>query len=128
MITAVGTRRCLGTAFALLASAAAFTQTAKTLELVATIPHPGFLENLTERSDGSIYITAAFDRIVWKVGADRSVNRFATFPQYAIILGIAPLQRGFVLGAFKRNFASSAGIDFSDVGSELLLLDAHGKI
>jgi hypothetical protein len=129
MITAAARIQSLAIALVVaLLGDAAFAQAAKTPERVATIPHPGFLENLTERSDGSIYITAAFDRIIWKVAADRTVEQFASFPDLAIILGIAPLKGGFVVAAFRRNFVTKTGIDFSDVGSELLLLDQHGKI
>jgi hypothetical protein len=115
-------------AVAVLLGGSALTQAAPAPELVATIPHPGFLENLTERSDGSFYITAAFDRIIWKVGRDGKVEKFAQLPQFAVILGIAPLKDGFVVAAFRRNFASAAGIDFSDVGSVLLLLDRDGHV
>jgi hypothetical protein len=115
-------------AAALLLMGSALAQTIRAPELVATIPHPGFLENLTERSDGSIYITAAFDRIIWKVGRDRTVEQFTQLPEYAVILGIAPLKEGFVVAAFRRNFVSAAGIDFSDLGSVLLLLDRAGHV
>jgi hypothetical protein len=129
MITAAARILSLATSLLVaLLGEPAFAQTSKTPELVATIPHPGFLENLTERSDGSIYVTAAFDRIIWKIGADRAVEKFATIPEYALILGIAPLKGGFVVAAFQRNFVTSAGVDFSDVGSVLLLLDPRGKI
>jgi hypothetical protein len=97
-------------------------------ETVATIPHPGFLENLTETSDGLIYITAAFDRLLWRVHPDGKVELIASYPDLGDILGIAPLNDGFVIVAFQRSFLTKTGMDLSNVGSELLLVDKDGRI
>jgi hypothetical protein len=113
-------------AAALAAGAAAAQQ--KTPDVFAVIPDPGFIENVTETSDGSFYATAAFDKILWKIGADHKVTKLATFPDQAATLGIAVLNDGFVLGAFKRGFIKGATVDFSDVGSQVLILDKTGKV
>ena len=44
-------------------------QNAPRIETVLTLPQEvnGQTENITEGPDGSIYVTAAFDRILWKI-------------------------------------------------------------
>ena len=44
-------------------------QNAPKIETVLTLPQEvnGQTENITEGPDGSIYVTAAFDRILWKI-------------------------------------------------------------
>lgn len=50
-------------------------QDAPKVQTVLTLPQEanGQTENVTEGPDGSIYVTAAFDRILWKIkdGKDR---------------------------------------------------------
>lgn len=100
----------------------------RTLETVATIPSNGFNENLFQAADGSIYVTGAFDGNLWKITSAGSVEKFATFPDHATILGIVGLGDGLVLGAHRRGFETPSGADFSDLGSEVLMLDKNGNV
>jgi hypothetical protein len=100
----------------------------RTLEIVATIPSNGFNENLFQADDGSIYVTGAFEGNLWRITSAGDVEKFATFPDHATILGIVGVGDGIVLGAHKRGFQTPAGADFSDLGSELLLLDKNGNV
>jgi sugar lactone lactonase YvrE len=100
----------------------------RTLETVATIPSNGFNENLFQASDGSIYVTGAFEGNLWKITTAGHVEKFATFPDHATILGIVGIGDGLVLGAHRRGFQTPSGADFSDLGSEVLMLDKNGNI
>lgn len=97
-------------------------------EVVATIPSPAFNENISEDVDGAFYVTGAFERNLWRIRGG-AVEKFAHFDQYAAILGVAAVPEGIVVGAFRRDFRTPQGVDFSIVGSEVMLLDKpSGKI
>ena len=102
-------------------------------ETVATLPAAD-TENLTETADGSIYVTTMDAKTVYKVTPDRRVEKFATLPSVAYVIGIANEGDGFVLTTCERMFRrpGAAGqppqIDFSDAGTQVLLLDKTGKI
>jgi sugar lactone lactonase YvrE len=98
-------------------------------EVVATIPSPAFNENLSEGADGTIYVTSMLESNLWKIGADGKVQKLAHVEPYAAILGVAAVQEGIVVGAFRRDFRTPKGYDFSDAGPEVLLIDREtGKI
>ena len=108
-------------------------QGAPAFETVATIPAAD-TENLTETADGSMYVTTMDAKTVYRVTPDRRVEKFATLPSVAYVVGIANDGDGFALTATERTFRrpSAAGqppqIDFSDAGTEVVLLDKSGKI
>ena len=116
------------TAFIFAGLSYSLAQEPHTLETVVTIPSNGFNENLFQTPDGSIYVTGAFEGNLWKITAAGQVEKFSTFPDHATILGIVGIGDGFVLGTHRRTFQTSAGVDFSDVGSEVLMLDKNGQI
>jgi|RhiMetdeSRZDD1v2_1073273.scaffolds.fasta_scaffold03889_5 catechol 2,3-dioxygenase-like lactoylglutathione lyase family enzyme len=109
------------------------SEAAPAFESVATIPAAD-TENLTETADGSIYVTTMDAKTVYRVTSDRRVEKFATLPSVAYVLGITNDGDSFALTATERTFRRSgvAGqppqIDFSDAGSQVLLLDKTGKI
>tara|TARA_R110000868_G_scaffold94091_7_gene259921 strand:- start:387 stop:1439 length:1053 start_codon:yes stop_codon:yes gene_type:complete len=115
-------------ALVIAAPSSVWAQQSRTLETVATIPSNGFNENLFQTSDGTIYVTGAFEGNLWKISPSGAVEKFASFPDHATILGIAHINDIFVLGAHKRTFQTAAGVDFSNLGSEVLVLDKNGKI
>jgi len=102
-------------------------------ETVAALPLAD-TENILGTSDGTIYVTGMDARVVWKVTADRRVDKFVTVPSVAFVLGIAGSSNGFALTVCERPFRrpNAAGqppkIDFADVGPEVVLLDKTGKI
>lgn len=109
--------------------AASAADTVHTPETVATIPSPAFNENISEDADGTFYVTGAFESNLWKIAPGRSVEKMAHFDQYPVILGIVALPDSLVMGAFRRNFRTEGGVDFSDVGSEVVMLDKKtGKV
>ncbi len=95
----------------------------QTPEVVATIPSPAFNENLSEDADGTIYVTGMLESNLWKIGTDGKVVKLAHVDSYAALLGVAAVEEGIVVGAFRRDFRTPNGYDFSDAGPEILLLD-----
>lgn len=95
----------------------------QTPEVVATIPSPAFNENLSEDADGTFYVTGAFESNLWKITPGGEVEKLAHFDEYPVILGVAALPEGIAVGAFRHDFRTPNGVDFSIVGSEVLLLD-----
>jgi hypothetical protein len=126
----------------ILASAAALAQQAPVVpageyETYATFPTSGATENITQGGDGAIYVTGMDDKVVWRVTSDGmvgSVEKFATIPGVAAVVGIAPNESGLVVTAFAKPFRlPPAGggppqINFSDVGSEVIVIDKTGAI
>lgn len=118
------------------------------VETFATLPSAGATENIGQAADGSIYITGMDDKVLWKVTPAGQVEKFADVPGVAAVLGVAPADNGVVATAFLRPFrrpapaaaqapaAGAAGapaapalqIDFSDVGTEILVFDKSGKV
>ena len=94
-----------------------------TPEVVGTIPSPAFTENISEDADGSIYVTGMFERNLWKISPDGTVEKLAFVEPYASIVGVAAVEEGIVVGAFRREFRTPNGYDFSDAGPEVVLLD-----
>lgn len=123
-------RWALTTAAALLvaASSSLAAESPHAPETVATIPSPAFNENIAEDTDGTFYVTGAFESNVWKISGGQA-EKFAHLDQYAVILGVAALPDGLVVGAFRRDFRQPGGIDFAGVGSEVVVLDKKtGKV
>ena len=109
--------------------AAAAMESPRTPEVVATIPSPAFNENISEDADGTFYVTGAFEGNLWKIGKAGTVEKLAHFDQYPAILGVAALPDSIVVGAFRRDFRTPAGFDFSIVGSEVVVVDkTTGKV
>jgi hypothetical protein len=113
----------------------AASQVSSAFETVVTLPLPApDTENLFEAPDGSIYITGMDAKVVWKVTPDRRVDTFATVPSVAFVVGVASTGDGFALTAFGRPFRrpGAAGqppqIDFSDIDTQIILLDKTGKV
>lgn len=118
-----------------------------TVETVVTLPSSGPTENLCQTADGSIYITGLDDKVLYKVSTDRRVEKFASFPAHAAIVGVAASNNELVLTVFTKPYRRPAGAggapatgqaggappagggpDFSDVGPEVLVLDKAGKV
>jgi sugar lactone lactonase YvrE len=106
-------------------------------ETYATFPSPGATENITQGGDGAIYVTGMDDKVVWRVTSDGmvgSVEKFATVPGVAAVVGVAPSDNGLVVTAFAKPFRlPPAGggppqINFSDVGPEVIVIDKTGAI
>ena len=94
-----------------------------TPEVVGSIPSPAFTECISEDADGTIYVSGMLDSIVWKISPDGAVERFAHVERYAAILGVAAVEEGIVIGAFRRDFRTPSGYDFSNAEPEVALLD-----
>lgn len=108
---------------------AAAADAVHTPETIATIPSPAFNENISEDADGAFYVTGAFESNLWKISPGGKVEKLAHFDQYPVVLGIVALPDHLVMGAFRREFRGAGGIDFSDVGSEVVILDKKtGKV
>lgn len=126
----------------ILASAAVLAQQtpevpAGEYETYATFPSSGATENITQGGDGAIYVTGMDDKVVWRVTSDGmvgSVEKFATIPGVAAVVGVAPNENGLVVTAFAKRFrvAPAGGgppqINFSDAGPEVIALDKTGAI
>ena len=106
-------------------------------EIVTTFPTAGATENLTQGGDGAIYVTGMDDKVVWRVKPDGmagSVEKFATIPGVAGVVGVATSDNGLVITAFAKPFrvAPAGGgppqIDLSDVGPEVIVIDKTGAI
>ena len=114
--------------FIVTSSTSVYAESDSLLETVAIIPSNGFNENLFQTSDGSIYVTGAFEGNLWKISGNGHVEKFAAFPDHAMILRAVYVNSTFVLGAHKRAFRTPEGIDFSNIGSQVILLDQSGNI
>jgi sugar lactone lactonase YvrE len=77
------------------------------------------------------------DKVVWRVTSDGmvgSVEKFATIPGVAAVVGVAPNGNGLVVTAFAKPFrvapagGGSPQINFSDVGPEVIAIDRTGAI
>lgn len=100
-----------------------------TAEVVATIPSAAFNEGITQDTDGTIYVTGMLESNLWKIGTDGKISNFSGVDPYAVILGVAAVEEGIVVGAFRNDFRTPKGYDFSDAGPAVVLLDrASGKI
>ena len=106
-------------------------------ETFATFPTSGGTENIVEGSDGAIYVTGIDDKVVWRVTPDGtvgSVATFATIPNVAAVVGIAPSADGVVITAFAKPFrlppagGGAPQINFADVAPEVIVLDKTGTI
>jgi len=136
------TRTCVFIAVGILVSAAVRAQQAPVApageyETYATFPTAGATENITQGGDGAIYVTGMDDKVVWRVTSDgmvSSVERFAAIPGVAAVVGVAPDDNGLVVTAFAKPFRlPPAGggppqINFSDVGSEVIVINKTGAI
>ena len=73
-----------------VASSLVLAQGAPKVETVLTLPQEpnGQLENIAEGPDGGLYVTAPFDRIIWKI-KDGKAQKFASFPTYELISSAA---------------------------------------
>src|SRR5205085_2308760 len=79
----------------------AIAQTTPTIETVVTIPAEpyGRPENITEGPDGAIYVTALFDRIVWKIKNGKA-EKFFTAANYEAVSGVAGTNDELVISVF----------------------------
>ena len=116
------------------------------VESFATLPSAAATENIAQAPDGSIYVTGMDDKVLWKVTTSGQVEKFADVPGVNQVLGVAPSDNGVVVTAFLRPFrrpapapaqppaagaappAPALQIDFSDVGTEVLVFDKNGKV
>ena len=108
-------------------------QTAPKIETVLTLPQEtnGQTENITEGPDGSIYVTAAFDRTLWKI-KNAKAERFFTATGITAISGVAWERDEVVVNGLtkfpppvpgQRGFAPNA-----EFGSHALILDKSGNV
>lgn len=114
-------------ATAVFASSIGSAEAAPTPEAVASIPTE-FNENLSEDTDGTFYVTGAFESDLWKISPGGKVEKLAHFNEYPIILGIVARPDGLIMGIMRRDFRKPGGIDISDVGPEIVMLDKKGKV
>ena len=116
----------------MLAAVVLMAQTSPKIETVATIPKDpgGRTENITEGPDGSIYVSASRDRILWKI-KDGKAEKFFAIPMLAAISGVAADKDEIVVAGLKKfPFEQTAsGVRIAkDVGSQALILDKSGKL
>ena len=116
-------------AFILASAGLAASEVPLAPETVATIPSPAFNENISEDADGAFYVTGAFESNLWTITLGGNAEKLAHFDQYPVVLGIVAMPDSLVMGAFRRDFRGAGGVDFSDVGSEVVMLDKKtGKV
>ena len=74
----------------LFVSSSALAQTTPKIETVVTLGQDtnGQVENIAEGPDGAMYVTAAFDRVLWRV-KDGKADRFFSSPKHAVMSGVA---------------------------------------
>lgn len=80
-------------------------------ETVATFATAGATENITTGADGAVYVTGMDDRVVWRIattGAAATPSKFASIPDVAAVVGIAPSGDGVVVTAFGKPFRKPA--------------------
>ena len=109
-------------------------QNAPKVETVLTLPQEtnGQTENITEGPDGAIYVTAAFDRILWKI-KDGKAEKFFSSPNHAVISGVAWDKDELVVAAldkspFPPRVEGRAFALNKEIGSHALILDKSGKV
>jgi hypothetical protein len=110
-------------------------QNAPRIETVLTLPQEvnGQTENITEGPDGSIYVTAAFDRILWKI-KDGKAEKFFTSPKHAVLSGVAWDKDEVVVSALQKSpfpprVEGQRGFALNkEIGSQSLILDKAGKV
>jgi sugar lactone lactonase YvrE len=101
------------------------------VETVVTFDGPGPTENVCERPDGSVFVTAMDDRVVWKITPAGIAEKFASVPGVVAVIGIAATNDGVVVTAAERTWrrpGQTPGVDFSDVGPQILVLDKTGRL
>ena len=118
-----------------LASAILIAQSTPQVETVLTLPQEtnGQTENITEGPDGAIYVTAAFDRILWKI-KDKKAEKFLAAPDRAVISGVAWDKDELVVNALQKTpflprVEGQRGATLAkEIGSQVLILDKSGKL
>ena len=101
------------------------------VETFSTIDSPGDTENICQSADGVIFVTGMVDRVVWRINSHGTVEKFATVPEVAMVIGVAPFKEGVVITASERSWrrpGQTPATDFSDVGPEVLVIDKAGKV
>ena len=119
----------------LCVSSIVLAQNAPTVETVLTLPQEanGQTENITEGPDGAIYVTAAFDRILWRI-KDGKAEKFFASPAHAVISGVAWDRDELVVNAldkspFSPRVEGQRGFTLNkEIGSQALILDKSGKV
>jgi hypothetical protein len=119
----------------MLTSGILMAQNAPKIETVLTLPQEknGQTENITEGPDGAIYITAAFDRIVWKI-RDGKAEKFFSSPMHEVISGIAWDKDEVVVSALRKTpfpprVEGQRGLTLNkEIGAQALILDKSGKL
>jgi hypothetical protein len=118
-----------------LLSGVVMAQKAPKVETVLTLPQEtnGQTENITEGPDGSIYVTAAFDRILWKI-KDGKAQKFFSSPSHAAISGVAWDKDELVVAALQKppfapRVEGQRGFALNrDIGSQALVVDKSGTV
>jgi hypothetical protein len=98
---------------------------------IATFDSPGNTENICERADGTLFVTAMDDRVVWKITPAGTAERLAYVPGVVAVIGIAVADDGVIVGASERTWrrpGQTPAADFSDTGAQILVLNGIGKI
>lgn len=95
---------------------------------VAATMSTSFSENISEGHDGAFYLTDALKSDLWKISKDGTAEKLAHLENYPAILGVAALEDSIVISAIRRDFRTPNGLDFSDVGAEIVVLDRNGKV
>jgi hypothetical protein len=119
----------------MFAAGVLMAQNAPKIETVLTLPQEvnGQTENITEGPDGSIYVTAAFDRILWKI-KDGKAEKFFASPKHAVISGVAWDKDELVVSALQKSpfpprVEGQRGFALNkEIGSQSLILDKSGKV
>jgi hypothetical protein len=107
-------------------------QNSPKIETVVTLPKDpgGRTENITAGPDGSVYVSASRDRILWKI-KDGKAEKFFSSLMHAAISGVAADKDEIVVaGLQKFPFEQTeSGTRISkDIGSQALILDKSGKV
>ena len=130
----------------LFVSSILLAQNTPKVETVLTLPQEtnGQTENITEGPDGAIYVTAAFDRILWKI-KDGKAEKFFASPSHAVISGVAWDKDELVVNALDKSpfpprgqgqgqaqgqgQGQRGGLALNrEIGSHALILDKSGKV
>jgi hypothetical protein len=116
----------------MLAAVVLMAQTSPKIETVATIPKDpgGRTENITEGPDGSLYVSASRDRILWKI-KDGKAEKFFSAMMHAAISGVAADKDEIVVAGLKKFpfEQTESGVRIAkDVGSQALILDKLGNL